>query len=89
MGFTLLYFKMAVMPLVPEIEMADVSKLINLWNLLVRKVTWLVLTTTSAILILSRTFGAICMTRIAYILSFPDHSLSYTATYRNNSLSLF
>ena len=32
-GFTLLYFKMAVMPLVPETKMADVCKLISLRNL--------------------------------------------------------
>ena len=38
-GFTLLYFKMAVMPLVPETKMADAGKLISLGNLLVRKVT--------------------------------------------------
>ena len=50
-GFTLLYFKMAVMPLVPETKMVDVSKLISLGNLLVRKVTWFVFTTTSATLI--------------------------------------
>ena len=36
------------MPLVPETKMADVGKLISLGNLLIRKVTWLVLTTTSA-----------------------------------------
>ena len=57
-GFTLLYFKMAVMPLVPETKIAGVGKLISLGNLLVRKVTWFVLTT----LILSRDFGADCMT---------------------------
>ena len=38
-GFTLLYFKMAVIPLVPETKMVDVGKLISLRNLLVRKVT--------------------------------------------------
>ena len=43
---------MVVMPLVPETKMADVGKLISLGNLLARKVTWLVLTTTSATLIL-------------------------------------
>ena len=58
---------MAVIPLVPETKMADVSKLISLRNLLVRKVTWFVLTTTSATLILSRAFEANCMTRIAFI----------------------
>ena len=85
------------MPLVPETKMADIGKLIGLWNLLVRKVTWLVLTTTSTTLILSHAFGADCMTRIAYIYSrlprthsFPfssTHTLSI-ATYRNNTLSL-
>ena len=68
-GFTLLYFKMAVMPIVPETKMADVGKLISLENLLVRKFTWFVLTTTSETLILSRDFGADCMTRVAYTYS--------------------
>ena len=54
-----------MMPLVPETKMADVGKLISLENVLVRKVTWLMFTTMSATLILSRTFGADCMTRIA------------------------
>ena len=39
-GFTLLYLKMAVMPLVPERKMADVGKLISLGNLLGTKTTW-------------------------------------------------
>ena len=47
---------MSVIPLVPEAKMADIGKLISLGNLLVRKVTWFVLTTTSAALILSRAF---------------------------------
>ena len=76
---------MAVMPFVPKTKMADVGKLISLGNLLVRKVTWLVLTTTSATLILFRD-----LTRIAYIysrLSISTHNtLSYTATYKDNSL---
>ncbi len=38
-GFTLLYFKMALMSLVPETKMVDFGKLISLENLLVRKVT--------------------------------------------------
>ena len=69
---------MAVMPLVPETKMADVGKLISLRNLMVRKVTSLVLTTTSATLILSRAFGDDCRTRIAYICSrLPStHSLT-------------
>ena len=68
-GITLLYFKIAVMPLVAKTKMADVGKLINLGSLLVKKVMWLVLTTTSATLILSRAFGADCTTSIAYIYS--------------------
>ena len=68
-GFTLLYLKMAMMPLVPETKMTDIGKLISLRNLLIRKVTGLVLTTTFATLILSRDFGADCITRIAYIYS--------------------
>ena len=60
---------MAVMPLVLETKMVDVGKQISLGNLLVRKVTWLRLTATSATLILSRDFGVDCMTRIVYIYS--------------------
>ena len=37
-GFTLLYLKMAVMPLVPETKMADVGKPNSFGNLLIRKV---------------------------------------------------
>ena len=55
-GFILLYFKMAVMPLVSETKMVDVGKLISLGILLVRKVTWLVLTTTSVTWIFVRWF---------------------------------
>ena len=69
---------MAVIPLVSETKMADVGKLISLGNLLVRKVTWLVLTTTSATLILSRAFGADCMTRIANIYSHLPRTHSLT-----------
>ena len=91
-GFTLLYFKMAVIPLVPETKMVDGGKLISLGNLLVRKVTWFVLTT-SAPLILSRAFGVDRMTRIAYIYSrlSRTHSLTIwlTETARTHSLSHF
>ena len=80
-GFTLLYFKMTVMPLVSETKIVDVGKLISLGNLLVRKVSWLVLTIMSATLILSRDFGADCMTRIAYIYS----RLSRTHSFHFNS----
>ena len=56
----------------------DVGKLISLANLLVRKITWFVLRTTSAPLILS--FGADHMARIAYIYSrLPrTHSLTFS-----------
>ena len=79
---------MALMPLVPKTKMADVGKLISLGNLLVRKVTWLVLTTRSATLILSCVFGANCMTRIAYIYSpLPrTHSLTLRLTDTTHSL---
>ena len=82
---------MAVIPLVPETKMVDVSKLISLENLLMRKVTWLVLTTMSAPLILSRAFGADHMTRIAYIYShFPrTHSLTFWLPETALSLSSF
>ena len=52
------------MPLYLETKMADVGQLISLRNLLARKTTWLVLTTTPATSILSRVFGAYCMTKI-------------------------
>ena len=75
---------MAVMPLVPETKMADVGKPISLENLLVRKVTWLALTTTSATLILSRDFGADYMTRIAiYTLVFQELILSILTHWYN------
>ena len=88
------------MPLVPETKMADVGKLISLGNVLVRKVTWFVLTTTSATFILSRDFGAECMTSIANICyrlsrthSFPfrltQTTRSLTLIYRDNSLFPF
>ena len=64
-GFTLLYFKMDVMPLVPETKMVNVSILIILGNLLVRTM-WLVLKTTSTTSISSHVFRAYCMTRILY-----------------------
>ena len=78
------------MPLVPETKMADVGKLISLGNLLVRKVMWLVLTTTSAPLILFRAFGFDCMTRITYIyFRLPrTHSFPFGFTETTNSLSL-
>ena len=93
---TLLYFKMTIMPLVLETKMADVGKLISLGNLWARKTTWLVLTTTSATSILSRVFGAYCMTRILYKFSrlptlIPETTLSlfHNCTYRVNTLFLF
>ena len=90
------------MPLVPETKMMDIDKLISLGNLLVRKVTWFVLTNASAPLILSYAFGADHMTRIAYIYSclprthslifwLPEtaFSLSHILTSRNSTLSLY
>ena len=90
---------MTVMPLVPETKMVDVSKRISLGNLLARKTTWLVLTTTSATSILSRVFGAYYMTRIVYKYShFQHHLLSHfhlqgqrilsSVTSRENTLTL-
>ena len=63
--------------------MAVVGKLIFLSNLLARKTTWSVLTTTSATLILSRDFIADCMTRIAYIYS--RLSFFSFSTHRDNT----
>ena len=89
-GFTLLYFKMAVMPLVPDTKMADFGKLICLGYILVRKVTWLVLTTTSANLILfvpriwSRLHDKDCL----YILPSSKHSFSFTFWLTETALSL-
>ena len=86
-GFTLLYFKMAVMPPVPETKMADVGKLIILWNLLARKTTCLMLTNTSATSIFSRVFGAYCMTRIVYKFSrLPILIIFHIFTYRVNTI---
>ena len=74
------------MPLFPETKMADVGKLISLGNLLIRKVTWFVLTTTPATLILSRDFGADCITRVAYIYSRLSRTHSFSIwTYRDNT----
>ena len=87
-GFTLLYLKMAVILLVPETKVANVGKLIKFGNLLIRTVMWLVLTTMSVTLILSHTFGADCMTRIAYLLVFQELTISYIVTSRDNTHSL-
>ena len=80
---------MAVMPLVPETKMADVGKLISLGNLLVKKVTWLVLTTTSVTLIFvpriwSRLHDKDCL----YILLFSKNSFFSIVTSRNSTVSL-
>ena len=77
-------------PRVPETKMAHIGKWISLGNLLVRKVTWLVLTSMSATLILSRAFGADCMARIAYMYSrLPNtHSLSHFHLQRQHTLFL-
>ena len=80
---------MAVMPLVPETKIADVSKLISLGSLLVKKISWLVLTTTSSDLILARGFGTHCTTSISHIYSrLPSsHTLTFFA-YKGNTFSL-
>ena len=65
-GFTLLYFKVDVMPLVHKTKMADVCIRINLRNLLAKRTTWLVVKTTSATSIFSCVFGAYSMIRIFY-----------------------
>ena len=84
-GFTLLYFQMAIMPLIPETKMVGVCKLISLGNLLIRKITWLVLTTMSATSILSCNFGAYCMTKISINTLIFHHSFSFS---RKNTLTL-
>ena len=87
--FTLLYFKMAIMPLVPETKMADVGKQISLGDLLARKTMWLVLTTTPATSILSRDFGAYCMTKISINTLIFQHSFSFYCNFqREHSLSI-
>ena len=81
-----------MMSLVPETKMVDVSKLISLRNLLVRKVIWSVLTTTSATLILYCDLPIYTLVFQQLILSISTHSdntLSYPATYRDNSLFPF
>ena len=82
---------MAVMPLVPETKVEDVGKLISLGNLLVKKVTWLVFTTTSATFILTSAFGADCMTRIAYIYTHlpRTHSFPFRLTETTRSFTLW
>ena len=75
---------MAVVPLIPKV---DVGKLISLRNLLARKTTWLVLTNTFATSIISRVFGAYCMTKIVYKYSrLPTLILFHIFTYRINTL---
>ena len=69
---------MAVMPLVPETNMADVAKLISLGNLLARKTTWLLFTITSETSNLSRFFGDYCWTSIVYKYSHLPTPLSST-----------
>ena len=61
---------------------------ISLENLLVRKITWFVITTTSAPLILSRAFRADHMTRIAYIYSRLPRTHSLTFWFPGTALSL-
>ena len=86
-GFTLLYFKMAVMPLVLETKMTDVGKLISPGNLLSRKTKWLVFTTTSRTSILSRVFSA--RQRLSINTFIFQHSFSFQCDFqREHSHSL-
>ena len=68
-----------MIPLIPKTKMVDIGKLISLRKLLVRKITWFVLATTYAPLILSCAFGADHKTRITYIYSLllRTHSLTF------------
>ena len=85
-GFTLVYFKMAAIPLVPETKMVDVGKLISLENLLVRKVTWFVLTTTSTSLIFNLHIWSRPHDKdFLYIISSSKNSLSHILTYRDST----
>ena len=68
---------MAVMPLVLETKRVYVCKLISLRNLLTRKTTWLVLTTTSATSIWSRILGVYCTTKISVNTLIFQHSFSF------------
>ena len=70
--------------------MVDIGKLMSLENLLVRKVTWFVLTTTSAPLIFiphiwSRPHDKDCL----YILSSSKNLFSHILTSRDSTLSSF
>ena len=65
-GFTRLYFKMDVTPLVAETKMADVSILISLGNLLARRTTWLVPKLRPQLQFSPAFFGAYSMIRIFY-----------------------
>ena len=76
------------MPLVSETKMADVGKLISLGNLLARKTTWWVLTTTSATSILSHVFGAYCITKIVYKYSQPPTLILFLLWLPERTLSL-
>ena len=85
---------MAVIPLVSETKMVDVGNLISLGNLLDRKDAWIVLTTTSAPLILSCAFGADTWQGLpTYTLVFQELILSHSEIVHTHthtlSLSLF
>ena len=80
---------MAVIPLVPETKMVDVGKLIYRGNLLVRKVRWFVLTTTSAPLVfISRIWSRPHDKDCLYIFSSSKNPLSHILISRDSTLSL-
>ena len=82
---------MAVRPLVTETKMVDVGKLLSLENLLVRKITWFVLTNTSATLIFfpahlePSTWQGLSI----YTLVFQELILSHFHLQRQHTFSLF
>ena len=87
-GFTLIYSKMDVMPLVPETKMADVSILISLGKLLARRTTWLMPKTTFTTSISSRVFGANIWQEFSINTLIFQHSPSFHIfTYKANTIS--
>ena len=78
------------MPLVTETKIADVGKLISLVNLLARKTTCLMFTTSSSTSNFFPRFGAYCRTRIIYkyshLQTFSLFHISLTGSFQCNFL---
>ena len=85
--FTFLYFKMAVLPLVPETKMADVGKLITRKPIGQESHVVSVHNYVRNFDFVPRIWSRLCDKDCLYILSSSKNSLSYIATYRNNILS--